>query len=392
MPELSYLLQFELIIGLCFSFFILIIVYFIDKDKNSLRLFGFSFMFIFLSGISSIFIRSTEKLLFLEKASLTFFFLSLILILKINKPKKWFKVYRWITILVSGLLFLQFNFTKFGTPPSWVNLLFFFILIIQCSIIMYLTRNTKQYMNFFWSSLTFITAFMVSNLPQSSLRIFTTILITIAYGNLLAYFVGNTMKKLIEENEKLKKKFAEIDQNVEFEVKKRTIEIENSNKKLVNISRTDALTGAYNKIAILNLIEKHIADSRMKEFCIFMFDIDYFKKVNDTYGHLTGDKCIKTLSHLALSSIRDFDSLGRYGGDEFIILLPSTNLTHAKYVGERFRKKVEETNNPHFTISIGVAHYPDDGKTLKELITAADEGLYRSKDKGRNAISHQTMF
>lgn len=389
---LTYLLQFELILGLCFSFFILIIVFFVDKEKNSIRLLGFPFLFPFFSGILAIFIRNGPKLLFLEKSSLVLFFLALIITFKINKIKKWFILYRATLVIISSSLFLLFTFSKFNMFPTWLNLVLFFLIIFELCTILFLTRNKSIYKTFFTSSFLFIAGLLLSSFTDLFYRYFTILLVLSSYIIFINFFLKNTLQKITSENDQLRLRFKEIDQNVEFEVKKRTIEIEKSNRRLVSISKTDSLTGSYNKAAILDLIEKHILDKRIQEFCIFMFDIDYFKKVNDTYGHLTGDKCIKTLAHLAQLSIRDVDTLGRYGGDEFLIVLPSTNLTQAKLVGERFRKKVEDTNSPHFTISIGVAYYPDDGQTVKDLIASADEGLYRSKNKGRNAISHHTMF
>ena len=127
-------------------------------------------------------------------------------------------------------------------------------------------------------------------------------------------------------------------------------------------------------------------------FSLLMFDIDKFKNINDTYGHITGDKCIKRLSLISKTALRDKDSLGRYGGDEFIIVIPEANLAKAKAIAERLRKKVDDTEGPHFTISIGISTFPDDGRKSKELIDSADKGLYVSKEKGRNTVSHSYNF
>jgi diguanylate cyclase (GGDEF)-like protein len=141
----------------------------------------------------------------------------------------------------------------------------------------------------------------------------------------------------------------------------------------------------------MGTIEKLI-NSRINEFSILMFDIDNFKGINDTYGHIAGDMCIKRLALIAKSSIRDEDSIGRYGGDEFVVVLPSLTISQARLVAERFRKKVDETESPHFSVSIGIASYPQDASNVKELIAAADEGLYKSKRKGRNTVSHRDLF
>jgi diguanylate cyclase (GGDEF)-like protein len=102
--------------------------------------------------------------------------------------------------------------------------------------------------------------------------------------------------------------------------------------------------------------------------------------------------CLKTLALIASSNIREVDHLGRYGGDEFIIVLPTLEAKEAKFVAERFRKKINETSNPRFTVSIGIATYPNDGQTVKDLISAADKGLYKAKSRGKNTICHATLF
>jgi diguanylate cyclase (GGDEF)-like protein len=122
-----------------------------------------------------------------------------------------------------------------------------------------------------------------------------------------------------------------------------------------------------------------------------MFDIDNFKTINDSLGHVTGDLCLKNLAVIASNNIREVDFLGRYGGDEFIIVLPSLSENEAKFVAERFKNKVNENSNPKFTVSIGIATYPRDGQTVKELISVADKGLYKSKSKGKNSISHGSL-
>lgn len=119
-----------------------------------------------------------------------------------------------------------------------------------------------------------------------------------------------------------------------------------------------------------------------------MFDIDKFKGINDTYGHIIGDKCLKSLALTASTSVRKTDIVGRYGGDEFIIILPQSGPADALKIGEQFRKNIEKSKNPHFTVSIGVATYPWDGDDMTALIESADKGLYHSKENGRNQISY----
>jgi diguanylate cyclase (GGDEF)-like protein len=118
-----------------------------------------------------------------------------------------------------------------------------------------------------------------------------------------------------------------------------------------------------------------------------MFDIDYFKKINDNHGHQTGDLCIKSVANFIRTSFRQGDLSGRFGGDEFIILLPSTPSVKAYTIAERLRETVQRKSNPPITISIGIATYPHDASTADQIIEASDKALYASKEKGRNCAT-----
>jgi len=129
-------------------------------------------------------------------------------------------------------------------------------------------------------------------------------------------------------------------------------------------------------------------------FSIIMIDIDHFKCFNDMYGHLTGDEVLRKLASVLRSSVRKGDVISRYGGEEFIILLPETEKEEATLVAEKLRGLVEKglilecegRNIEKITITAGVASYPGDGKTIDEVIGAADRFLYRGKECGRNRV------
>jgi len=123
-----------------------------------------------------------------------------------------------------------------------------------------------------------------------------------------------------------------------------------------------------------------------KDLLSFFFDVDNFKGINDKQGHSAGDRVLKKITQIAKENIRGFDVLGRYGGDEFLIILPGTTISDALFVAERFRKKVCMQSGT--TISIGIASYPEDGKTVQQIVDIADKGLYESKNKGKNTITH----
>ncbi|MGE5423407.1 MAG: diguanylate cyclase [Ignavibacteriales bacterium] len=212
---------------------------------------------------------------------------------------------------------------------------------------------------------------------------------SLAYTALALYFYRESNINLINRYSETKKKLTNLEKSISLEVKKRTFEIERANQNLLMISKTDSLTKAFTRVAILNIIERLTESKTKNPFAVLLFDVDHFKNINDTYGHVTGDMILKQVANIAKNSIRDIDNLGRYGGDEFIIVLPNAAIDEAMYVAERFRKKIDDADLKGATVSIGVAGYPDDAMSAKGLLSIADEGLYISKEKGRNAVSHR---
>ena len=192
-----------------------------------------------------------------------------------------------------------------------------------------------------------------------------------------------------EQSKRYKKLDEEFEEELRKEIKIRTWNIEKHNMALRETNKLDKMTEAYNKKATLSIINNLIDSKIQHKFSILMFDIDNFKSVNDTFGHIVGDQCIKFLAKTAMETIREEDCLGRFGGDEFLIVLPNLSLKDSFLVAERFKNQVSKNSDPHFTISIGLASFPNDGADTEELIHFADEGLYLSKSNGRNQISHK---
>ncbi len=161
-------------------------------------------------------------------------------------------------------------------------------------------------------------------------------------------------------------------------------------EKLQKLATIDSLTGIYNRYkldeAILLQIERY---KRYKEpFSLCMLDIDHFKRVNDTYGHDVGDRVLQALSRLVMGDIRKTDIFGRWGGEEFIIILENTNKEQAFIIAEKLRKRVEATvidEKYKITISIGVAQY-EASDSRETLVKKVDEALYKAKENGRNQV------
>ncbi|MDD2698123.1 MAG: cache domain-containing protein [Arcobacteraceae bacterium] len=212
---------------------------------------------------------------------------------------------------------------------------------------------------------------------------------------LFSLFISRTIKKsftkykiiLNHKNEELE----ELNHFLEKRVKERTLELEKIKNDFETLATTDSLTNLNNRYSLMNLFEIEL--SRAKRYSsplsILMYDIDYFKHTNDTFGHDAGDKVLIELSQLIKHNLRDMDIIGRYGGEEFLILLPNTSLNDAKNFAERLRHDVENHNFSivdTITISIGVVEYQTD-ETLDDIFKRVDELLYTSKENGRNKVS-----
>ena len=170
---------------------------------------------------------------------------------------------------------------------------------------------------------------------------------------------------------------------------------ESFQQKMIEAALRDGLTRAFNKRYFLERLETEYAYARRHhaELSLLLFDIDFFKKINDTYGHLAGDAVLVQLSSIIQSMLRTEDVFARYGGEEFAILARGTSLAKAATLAERIRARVEET---HFafesaripvTISVGVAGLPESqASTPQELVGDADSALYEAKRSGRNRV------
>ena len=167
-----------------------------------------------------------------------------------------------------------------------------------------------------------------------------------------------------------------------------------TNEVLHQLSITDSLTGLHNRKHIMDLFSQEMARSIRygHSVAILMIDIDYFKKVNDTYGHQTGDRVVSQLAGSLMESARECDYVGRYGGEEFLIVLPHSNIESGAALAERIRHNISKLQIPaggnqiSVTVSIGVSGYPIGGSDMESIIREADDALYKAKAGGRNCI------
>jgi diguanylate cyclase (GGDEF)-like protein len=166
-------------------------------------------------------------------------------------------------------------------------------------------------------------------------------------------------------------------------------------ERLADESNRDVLTGLLNRKGFIQAATRELQNSLtvQKPMSFIMFDIDHFKQVNDQYGHDIGDEVLVSFSNILSENIRAEDILCRYGGEEFLLIMPNSNAEQAFQKSEELRQIVQSASivvdskvNIHITFSGGIACFPDEGETLRELIKKADIALYESKRMGRNKI------
>jgi diguanylate cyclase (GGDEF)-like protein len=169
-------------------------------------------------------------------------------------------------------------------------------------------------------------------------------------------------------------------------------------KRVQELSITDSLTKLFTRKYCLDRLEEELRRSKELDLSLsfLMLDIDNFKSFNDRYGHLVGDVILKTIAETIKSNCREIDLIGRFGGEEFMVILPMTPPEGALFAAERIRKSVESNLVKAFdevlnvNISIGISNFPQDTNMAHELIEKADVALYRSKNTGKNKVTAYT--
>ena len=161
--------------------------------------------------------------------------------------------------------------------------------------------------------------------------------------------------------------------------------------ELRHLATSDSLTGLYNRRYLDDMLAKELERcQRYKhELSIMMFDVDHFKRFNDEHGHDQGDRVLQSMGKVVKNLMRTLDVPCRYGGEEFLVILPETNIEGAMSIAERARKTVANTevDGLSVTISIGVASYPHSLiENVQQFIEAADKALYKAKSDGRNCV------
>lgn len=191
---------------------------------------------------------------------------------------------------------------------------------------------------------------------------------------------------LTEQHKKFETQF---EKQVELEVKKRTFYMELTKERMAEINKTDHLTKLLNRKTFITHVNELISNKQVNMFTLFIFDIDYFKQINDQLGHTTGDICLKNLAGILKSQLTENQLAGRFGGDEFVVLLPNKNFKDGLAFARQLMDEIDKQTAPAFSISMGMAVYPWDGETYKGLFDIADKGLYFAKEKGRKRLGYK---
>jgi len=188
------------------------------------------------------------------------------------------------------------------------------------------------------------------------------------------------------------KELTALNYGLENIVKERTAELNEAYEKMEKIALTDTLTEIYNRYYFNSALQNEISRAkRYESFSLLMFDIDHFKEVNDTFGHNIGDIVLRMIAERVKSCLRESDIFARVGGEEFMIILPSTTLETANEVGERIRTTIEMHTFDgigKITVSLGLVTYRDD-ESFAEIVKRVDTELYKAKNNGRNNLSMQ---
>ena len=193
---------------------------------------------------------------------------------------------------------------------------------------------------------------------------------------------------------------ATLNDHLDEIVETRTLDLEERNRELSDLAIRDSLTGYYNHSTSIELLEQLLNQSQRYKFPIatIMVDIDHFRPINDIYGHQIGDKVLERVSKALTALVRGSDVVGRYGGEEFIIVMPHADVLAAREYGERLLQKIREIEIPgksgvHIAASAGVSvFYPHGHRTsAPRVIRRADEALYRSKRDGRDRLTVESL-
>ncbi|WP_230199476.1 sensor domain-containing diguanylate cyclase [Bacillus ndiopicus] len=205
----------------------------------------------------------------------------------------------------------------------------------------------------------------------------------------LSLALGDKINLMKKEHQELQ---IELNETLEYKVQQRTQQLEQAKQELEKLANTDLLTQISNRVRLDMVLEEYFALVKEHEtpFSIILLDIDNFKEINDTYGHQVGDQVLIEIAQVLKDAIREQDIVGRWGGEEFLVVCPNTSLNEALQFAEVLRMRIASCLFPvvqHKTSSFGVASYIK-GDTLNTLLYRSDKALYKAKAGGKNRVEY----
>ena len=394
MNELKLTLSADLLFSAVFSLLIFSYLQSFSPDKPALKIHKMLFLSFVLASFTEVWGAPVSGKSLLTWAFLLFFTFSFFTYKKFGENRDYFyfiQILFYSANILVYLLIAKNNSLIINISSSGFLEYLPVILAIALSISHKLknSNNSKVLFTYILGASYFGAGFFAQN-------VYLTIISKISL--LLFFFLHflnsqeQVYKPLLQKIQKMETQLSKAEAEMPEHIQKKIQILENNKAKLMDMANTDKMTGVLNKSRIVSIIRDLTSNEKIDRFSILMFDIDNFKNINDISGHLVGDECIFRLAKIGERSIRKNDFIGRYGGDEFLIILPRIGSVEAKVIAERFRIKVAQESEPHFTISIGLSSYPEDGKTFRELLSNADKALYLSKERGKNKVSHVNLF
>jgi len=391
----SYVLSFALWVSLYKGF----ISYYIDIDTYNLIQITIPTFFMMLTLFSQSILDTKTHVPFIHKV-LNLFLLILLcslvwMLLSLHDGFKFMNIA--LTPLLPLLLFTAIRISKKGNRIATIYLLVLFIYFIGMSLVSILALGLIPY------------HYMVSQAP-----VIGSFFEIILFSLLLAYRINLLREeKLHTQSELLRVKATESTRLIKM-VNEKTAELNTLNKKLAKEleekqvlekrlmfeASTDALTGILNRRSFFDTCTKEVKSAKRyrHDLSLMIIDIDYFKQINDTYGHLNGDIVLMDLVNIIKQTIRNTDILGRIGGEEFAVLMPETNAQNAMNLAERIRQNIETNSSVideqpvTITVSIGLCLMQPKDMVIQTVLRRADLALFKAKENGRNQVlSHSHL-
>jgi len=271
--------------------------------------------------------------------------------------------------------------------PLWIS----FVMLIGCALDLTLYRGTRGWLE--GLSLFFLGVVLAGSITGWTLQPHTDPWVTgLAIVSVSLYLFSISLDSQ-KRSMRLRDTRQEL-QAKELALHQQLAEIQNLQTKLRELAHRDALTGLFNRHHLSDIMDRELARCARdgQPLSLLMIDIDHFKRINDSYGHLVGDDVLRETARLLIERTRESDMLFRYGGEEFLLVLLAADALEAKGVAEELRHRFELSplalaGSPVMaTLSIGVATFADHGVDFYSLVQAADQALYRAKRAGRNRV------